>query len=649
MRFVLIAMLMVTTTVWAQNAPSPAPAPTPAPAAKPAMPPRAVQIEQAVHALASAPTNTSLWPGFDPLKIPLAVFDGKDTWLFRHPAPPAGFVSLSSQQGAFVKPGRLDGLVANSSADIGGIATGTLIVDPKTERGNVEWAAIAVHEAFHVFQRAKHPGWIANEADLFVYPVDDAALLSLRRLETSALQQALATEDRDTSSCWARLALNLRNRRYAAMDAAFAAYERGTELNEGLAAYVQMQAQGQFAIDWPPQEYAPAQVRQRAYTLGAAQAMLLDRFAPRWREDFEANDKQTLDGALTRALGAGRVCAFEPALIASEDEIARNDIAALQKQRQSALQQFKAKPGIMKGTEKPDYAAAVDLLTRAAISRRIPPRPCRASAAATTARSARPTSPSCTRCPPRARGSQTRARDPAVTRRLDRLACAGRRPPLAKNARPPRRALALRANPDRAEDQHTSHRPARRAAVPRLARTSPPGSCPAWPSVADRSGSEINHFRLLPKAAAGPQRPDGQPTDRADAGRQALHAAATGREALRAALRRSTGVRAASAQRRRPPPAHDDRTIDREHAGGVAATQIDRDPPPHGGPSHATMADRLRCRVETPRTSLAVAVPCGEEPATAEAPCANARLNPRCGLCPLMAAYRNMWVATAAS
>lgn len=79
MRFVLIAALLVTTTVWAQNAPSPAPAPTPAPAAKPAMPPRAVQIEQAVHALAAAPTNTSLWPGFDPLKIPLAVFDGKDT------------------------------------------------------------------------------------------------------------------------------------------------------------------------------------------------------------------------------------------------------------------------------------------------------------------------------------------------------------------------------------------------------------------------------------------------------------------------------------------------------------------------------------------------------------------------------------------
>lgn len=347
MRSVLIVMLLLTTAAaWAQvPAPVSATKPNPAPVAKPAPMPRAVQIEQAVHGLVNAPTNTGLWPGFDPLKIPLAVYDGETTWLFRHPSPPPGFVSLSSQQGAYAKPGRLDAIVANSSAEIGGVNTGTLIVDPSVQRRPDEWAAIAVHEAFHVFQRARHPGWIGNEADLFVYPVDNPPLLSLRRLETSAFQQALATEDRESSACWARLALNLRNRRYAAMDAPFAAYERGTELNEGLAAYVQMQAQGQFAIDWPPSEYPPAQVRQRAYALGAALAMLLDRFAPDWRNGFEANDKQTLDGALTRALGPGRVCVFEPAVQAEEEQTAARDIADLQQERKRALEQFEVKRG----------------------------------------------------------------------------------------------------------------------------------------------------------------------------------------------------------------------------------------------------------------------------------------------------------------
>src|SRR5690554_6082162 len=35
-----------------------------------------------------------LWPGFDPTGIPLALYDGKNTFLFGHPAPPGEFTQM---------------------------------------------------------------------------------------------------------------------------------------------------------------------------------------------------------------------------------------------------------------------------------------------------------------------------------------------------------------------------------------------------------------------------------------------------------------------------------------------------------------------------------------------------------------------------
>lgn len=54
----------------------------------------------------------ALWPGFDPRRTPLAIYDGRVTWLVRHPSPPG--------------------------------------VDAR------HLAGVMIHEAFHVFQRARH-------------------------------------------------------------------------------------------------------------------------------------------------------------------------------------------------------------------------------------------------------------------------------------------------------------------------------------------------------------------------------------------------------------------------------------------------------------------------------------------------------------
>lgn len=314
-------------------------------AARPADQSPAIALEGEVRRIVA--TRGTLWPGFDPLAVPLAVYDGERTFLFRHPAPPAGFRALSAATPATqVRDGRDDAITANSSAEIGGVPTATLMLDRPTPGGSIlDFAPVAIHEQFHVDQRARHPAWIANEADLFTYPTDSADLLTLRRLESDALRQALAATEEASAACWSRGALALRRQRFALMEPMFAAYERGTEMNEGLATYVQLRAAGRRSVDSPPGEFGPAEVRLRAYSTGPALALLLDRFAPAWPARFEADDRQSLDGALTVAVGAGEVCTAGAAATTAAMRKAQADIATLVEVRARKLATFERRAG----------------------------------------------------------------------------------------------------------------------------------------------------------------------------------------------------------------------------------------------------------------------------------------------------------------
>ena len=109
--------------------------------------------------LASRP----VWPGFEPRSIPRAVFDGEATWLQDHPRAVEGFVAVADRPGLARSAGRHEAMRANSSAEIGGVATATLLLDPASARTAAEWAAILVHESFHVFQRREHADWWPDE------------------------------------------------------------------------------------------------------------------------------------------------------------------------------------------------------------------------------------------------------------------------------------------------------------------------------------------------------------------------------------------------------------------------------------------------------------------------------------------------------
>ncbi len=260
----------------------------------------AVKIDQLVVEMSGQP----LWPVFDPNVIPLAIYTGEETVLFRHPNPPAAFaLSEGSAPEVWVHQGRHPAITANSSAEIGGDITATLLLPEEVSSDDVSrLAGIAVHEAFHVYQRQHHVGWTANEADLFLYPVDDPNLLALRRAETEFLRRALSATDSAKRMCWAAAAIGTRRERFSTMKNPFSEYERRTELNEGLATYVQHRANGDTGVRGFDQEFSSDQVRQRSYVIGSTIAHLLSGVDPAWRVSIEENDDQFLDQMLEASL-----------------------------------------------------------------------------------------------------------------------------------------------------------------------------------------------------------------------------------------------------------------------------------------------------------------------------------------------------------
>ena len=261
-----------------------------------------------------------LWPGFDPRTTPVAIYDGTRTRFFHHPSPPTE-----------VTPPR-----ANTSQELGGVLTATVIVD--RAKSLTEWAAIVIHETFHVFQRKRHAVWSANEGDLFTYPLEDAQALALRRLESTALSRALK------DSCWMSAALKLRKERFLRLPPESVNYERKSELNEGLAQYVERLASGK-APEWPADEFPPDGIRPRSYVAGQTLAMLLDRVRPEWKRELEAGDPRPLDELLG---GAPKPAGCAP----TEDERqsalerATRDIEALHARRTEKKKEIEGRGGV---------------------------------------------------------------------------------------------------------------------------------------------------------------------------------------------------------------------------------------------------------------------------------------------------------------
>jgi hypothetical protein len=278
-----------------------------------------------------------LWPGFEPQRIPVAVFDGTATYLLRHPRPPDGFMAVPGDtQDLFVFPGQHELLRANTGVAVNGIMTATTDLSRSVHRSRSVLASLIIHEAFHVYAQKAHPGWAGDEAELFRYPVDDVRMLLRRRLETLALVRALTATDGDGLRYWAAAALHQRDQRFVAMPTGAVAYERGIELIEGLAQYVEYRASGR-ALGLRVGDLPVERVRHRAYATGQALALVLDRVDPEWKSSL---GETPLDVLLQMRLPRSTARAFTAREEAAQQSRATREIDRLVARRELQRRAF---------------------------------------------------------------------------------------------------------------------------------------------------------------------------------------------------------------------------------------------------------------------------------------------------------------------
>ncbi|HEX8458175.1 MAG TPA: hypothetical protein VF656_12815 [Pyrinomonadaceae bacterium] len=296
----------------------------------------------------------TLWTGFDPRRIPVEIYDGQTTLLFRHPAPPAEFVSLSSRPGVRAFPGRHDTVTSNAPVKLGGVWTATVMLSPASKASLKERAALVAHEMFHAHQREHHPKWMGNELELFTYPFEDAELLTLRRIETEYLRRAeRADADAAQAACLARRALDTRHERFARLTTGAVGYERALELNEGLARYVEGRVTGARRSDLTAAEFPAENLRTRGYATGHALALLLERFAPDWSKRLEAGDAASLDELLAAALPSTpraapvkqALCALPESFTMAARARAKLEAGSLNARRETSRREFAARMG----------------------------------------------------------------------------------------------------------------------------------------------------------------------------------------------------------------------------------------------------------------------------------------------------------------
>lgn len=284
-------------------------------------PPKAMAIEGELQSLAKKGVR---WPGFDPLKYPLAIYDTEDTYLFRHPKPPKEFMLFKHRKDTYVFDGRYKGIWDCYQTKFSDEYTA--IVSVSLGEGDAKYySTVALHELFHVYQEECEELWPLSShwKSAFEYPCYDYKLDQVLKLEELALANALEADNAEEGKGWARRALTLAEEAYGMMPADSADMIRSRQMVEGLATYVDRQFHPrQNLVEILRRGFEPEEYYDRAYFTGDAVALLLQDFNPKWKRTFNKKSVIWLENMLKDSLGKGGYsCVFsEEALKQVEEE-----------------------------------------------------------------------------------------------------------------------------------------------------------------------------------------------------------------------------------------------------------------------------------------------------------------------------------------
>lgn len=264
-------------------------------------------VRAALAQMRTLTLDKRLWPGWDPLQIPLVLHGGEVAFLIGHPSAPPGYEPAGEAHGRPVFAGRpLPEMAANTARVVASHWCALAMLPAGPEADPAAYARLLLHEAFHVHhftqlsQALPSPG-MATMQTMGRYPENDAVNNALAVVENRLLSDALTGDDEPVLDF-----LAVRLLRHQRLSEELRAYEQLCEYSEGLAHYIEAHA------GLPLADLA-ARLReaslggkwaawQRFYYSGAAQALLLDRLLPGWQERLMQGG-QTLQSLLLSAAG----------------------------------------------------------------------------------------------------------------------------------------------------------------------------------------------------------------------------------------------------------------------------------------------------------------------------------------------------------